>query len=259
MNKKAIGIFDSGVGGLTVFEEIRKELPNENVIYLGDTKNFPYGNKTKEEIIEFATKNTEMLIKMGAKIIVIACGTATSQAIDVLKQKFSIPIIGIIEPTVEYIKEQNYKDVGVIATEGTIRSGAWEQKLKEKIPDINVINKACPMLATIAEEGKAKSEEGRRVIKEYMKPFKDKKIDRIILGCTHYPIYEEIIREELGYCVELINTGVTVSNYLNKNGLENNEPKKQEEIYLTKPEDEFKEIAKNIMGVNIKISKIVDM
>ena len=157
MNKKAIGIFDSGVGGLTVFEEIRKELPNENVIYLGDTKNFPYGNKTKEEIIEFATKNTEMLIKMGAKIIVIACGTATSQAIDVLKQKFSIPIIGIIEPTVEYIKEQNYKDVGVIATEGTIRSGAWEQKLKEKIPDINVINKACPMLATIAEEGKAKS------------------------------------------------------------------------------------------------------
>lgn len=263
MNKKAIGIFDSGVGGLTVFEEIRKELPNENVIYLGDTKNFPYGNKTKEEIIEFAIKNTEMLINMGAKIIVIACGTATSQAIDVLKQKFSIPIIGIIKPTVEYIKEQNYKNVGVIATEGTIRSGAWEQKLKEKIPDINVINKACPMLATIAEEGKAKSEEGRRVIKEYMKPFKDKKIDKIILGCTHYPIYEEIIREELGYSVELINTGVTVSNYLKsylyKNGLENNEPKKQEEIYLTKPEDEFKEIAKNIMGVNIKISKIVDM
>lgn len=263
MNKKAIGIFDSGVGGLTVFEEIRKELPNENVIYLGDTKNFPYGNKTKEEIIEFAIKNTEMLINMGAKIIVIACGTATSQAIDVLKQKFSIPIIGIIKPTVEYIKEQNYKNVGVIATEGTIRSGAWEQKLKEKIPDINVINKECPMLATIAEEGKAKSEEGRRVIKEYMKPFKDKKIDKIILGCTHYPIYEEIIREELGYSVELINTGVTVSNYLKsylyKNGLENNEPKKQEEIYLTKPEDEFKEIAKNIMGVNIKISKIVDM
>ena len=263
MNRKAIGIFDSGVGGLTVFEEIRKELPNENIIYLGDTKNFPYGNKTKEEIIEFAIKNTEMLINMGAKIIVIACGTATSQAIDVLKQKFSIPIIGIIEPTVEYIKEQNYKNVGVIATEGTIRSGAWEQKLKEKIPDINVINKACPMLATIAEEGKAKSEEGRRVIKEYMKPFKDKKIDKIILGCTHYPIYEEIIREELGYSVELINTGVTVSNYLKsylyKNGLENNEPKKQEEIYLTKPEDEFKEIAKNIMGVNIKISKIVDM
>ena len=263
MNEKAIGIFDSGVGGLTVFEEIRKELPKENIIYLGDTKNFPYGNKSKEKIIEFAIKNTEMLINMGAKIIVIACGTATSQAIDVVKEKFDIPVIGIIEPTVEYIKEQKYKNVGVIATEGTIRSGAWEQQLKEKNPDINVINKACPMLATIAEEGKAKSEEGRRVIKEYMKPFKDKKIDKIILGCTHYPIYEEIIREELEYDVELINTGVTVSNYLKsylyKNGLENNEPKKQEEIYLTKPEDEFKEIAKNIMGVNIKISKIVDM
>ena len=263
MNKKAIGIFDSGVGGLTVFEEIRKELPKENIIYLGDTKNFPYGNKTKEEIIEFAIKNTEMLINMGAKIIVIACGTATSQAIDVVKEKFDIPVIGIIEPTVEYIKEQKYKNVGVIATEGTIRSGAWEQKLKENIPGIDVINKACPMLATIAEEGKAKSEEGRRVIKEYMKPFKDKKIDKIILGCTHYPIYEEIIREELGYSVELINTGVTVSRYLKlyleNNNLENAEQKRTEEIYLTKPEDEFKEIAKNIMGVNIKISKIVDM
>lgn len=263
MNKKAIGIFDSGVGGLTVFEEIRKELPNENIIYLGDTKNFPYGNKTKEEIIEFAIKNTEMLINMGAKIIVIACGTATSQAIDVVKSKFDIPVIGIIEPTVEYIKAQKYKNVGVIATEGTIRSGAWEQKLKENIPGIYVINKACPMLATIAEEGKAKSEEGRRVIKEYMKTFKDKKIDKIILGCTHYPIYEEIIREELGYSVELINTGVTVSRYLKlyleNNNLENAEQKRTEEIYLTKPEDEFKEIAKNIMGVNIKISKIVDM
>ena len=125
MNEKAIGIFDSGVGGLTVFEEIRKELPKENIIYLGDTKNFPYGNKSKEKIIEFAIKNTEMLINMGAKIIVIACGTATSQAIEVVKEKFDIPVIGIIEPTVEYIKEQKYKNVGVIATEGTIRSGAW--------------------------------------------------------------------------------------------------------------------------------------
>lgn len=260
MNNKAIGIFDSGVGGLTVLAEIRKTLPNENVIYLGDTENFPYGNRTKEEIIEFAIKNVQILIETQVKIIVIACGTATSQALETLKEMFNIPIIGIIEPTVQYIKEQNYKEVGVIATEGTIRSGAWEQKLKEQMPEIQVTNKACPMLATIAEEGKAQSFEGRKVIKEYMEPFKKKHIDKIILGCTHYPIYEQIIREELGYKVELINTGNAVSkylkNYLKEQGLENGEATKQEIIYLTKPEKEFKKIAKNILNESLDIQAI---
>ena len=260
MKNKAIGIFDSGVGGLTVLAEIRKSLPKENIIYLGDTKNFPYGNKSKEEIIEFAIQNVKTLIEKGVKIIVIACGTATSQAIDVLKEKFEIPIIGIIEPTVEYIKEQNYKEVGVIATEGTIRSGAWENKLKNKIPEIQVTNKACPMLAIIAEEGKAQSKEGRKVIQEYMIPFKEKHINKIILGCTHYPIYEDIIREELGYEVELINTGTTVSEslkkYLEEQNLTNDQSYKKEQIYLTKPEAEFEKIAKNILNENLDIQAI---
>lgn len=259
MNKKAIGIFDSGVGGLTVFKEIRQEMPRESIIYLGDTKNFPYGNKKREEIIEFATQNVKTLMQKQVKIIVVACGTATSQALEVLKEKFDIPIIGIIEPTVQYIKSQGYKEIGVIATEGTIKNGAWENKLKEKIPNIKVVNKACPMLATIAEEGKAQSAQGRAVIKEYMKPFKENNIDKIILGCTHFPIYEKIIKEELGYDVELINTGVTVANYLEKylrdNELENDGASKEEKIYLTKPEKEFEEIAKNIMNVNVKIEQ----
>lgn len=262
MNSKAIGIFDSGVGGLTVFTEIRNKLPNENIIYLGDTKNFPYGSKSREEIIKFSIENTETLINKGAKVIVIACGTATSQAIDTLKQRFETPIIGIIEPTVEYVKKQKIMRIGVIATEGTIKSEAWEKSLKKEIPGITVINKACPMLATIAEEGRAKSQEGRKVIKEYMNPFKDNKIDKIILGCTHYPIYEEIIREELGYEVELINTGVTVSKYLEKylknRKLENQAKREVEKIYLTKPEEEFKNIAKNIMKIKINLNYITD-
>lgn len=260
MSNKPIGIFDSGVGGLTVLKEIRKKLPNENIIYLGDTKNFPYGNKSKEEIIEFAIQNVETLIKKDVKIIVIACGTATSQALEIVKEKFEIPIIGIIAPTVEYIEKQNYKEIGVIATEGTIRSGAWEQKIKEKIADTKIINKACPMLATIAEEGKAQSEEGKKVIKEYMKTFKEKHIDKIILGCTHYPIYEQIIRNELEYDVELINTGNTVSEYLKKflkdNNLENKEKVTTEKIYLTKPEKKFKNIAENILGESLDIQAI---
>lgn len=260
MDNRAIGIFDSGVGGLTVLAQIRKELPNEDIIYLGDTQNFPYGNKTKEQIIECSIKNVETLIKKGVKIIVIACGTATSQAIEELQAKFEVPIIGIIEPTVQYIQSQNYKEIGVIATQGTIRSGAWEQKLKKSIHGIKVTNKACPMLAEIAEEGKAQSEQGRKVIKEYMEPFKEEMIDKIILGCTHYPIYEEIIREELGYEVELINTGVTVSKYLQKylkdNDLENQEEIKNEKIFLTKSEKRFKEIAENILGENLDIQAI---
>lgn len=260
MDKRPIGIFDSGVGGLTVLSEIKKQLPNENLIYLGDTKNFPYGSKTKEQIIEFAIQNTEKLIKLGAKIIIIACGTATSQAIEVINEKFNVPIIGIIEPTVEYVKKQNIQRIGVIATEGTIRSGAWEKTLKRKIENTEVINKACPMLATIAEEGRATSEEGRAVIKEYMEPFKKNKIDKIILGCTHYPIYEGLIREELGYPVELINTGVTVSKelaqYLENNNLLNEEGHNEDLIFLTKPEEEFRLIAKNLLNFDIKIREI---
>lgn len=260
MNKGAIGIFDSGVGGLTVFSEIRKKLPNENIIYLGDTKNFPYGNRSREQIVDFAMENAKKLIDKNVKMIIIACGTATSQAIDVLQEKFDIPIIGIIEPTIQYVKEQNIKEIGVIATEGTIRNGAWEKKLKENIEDIKVINKACPMLATIAEEGKAESKEGRKAIKEYMEPFKKNRINKIILGCTHFPIYDRIIKEELEYDVELIDTGITVSEYVKKflmeKNLNNVEDESRESIYLTKPEKEFKNIAKNIMGMDIEIMNI---
>lgn len=250
MDNRPIGIFDSGVGGLTVLKEIRKKMPSEDIIYIGDTKHFPYGNKSKEEIIQFAIENTKMLINKDVKVIVIACGTATSQAIDVLKSKFSIPIIGIIEPTIKYIKKQKYTEVGVIATEGTIKSGEWERKLKQEIPNIKVTNKACPMLATIAEEGKARSKEGKQVIKEYMKPFKEKNINKIILGCTHFPIYEQIIRDELEYEVELINTGKTISEELYTYLKENNllrEGNGNNEIILTKREEQFENIAKSIL------------
>ena len=253
MDNRPIGIFDSGVGGITVLKEIQKELPNEDYIYLGDTENFPYGEKSQDEIVKLAIKNVEYLIKKDVKIIVIACGTATSQAIESLHLKFDIPIVGIIEPTIQYVKKQKYKEIGVIATEGTIRNGAWEKKLKENIPNINVISRVCPMLATIAEEGRTTGEEGRNAIREYMKPFKEKRIDKIILGCTHFPIYEQVIRKELGYDVELINTGRTVSNYLKKYLNEKNLMANKEigkiETYLTKEEKEFSNIMQNILKI----------
>lgn len=165
-------------------------------------------------------------------------------------------LFGIIEPTVSYIKSLNLSQIGVAATVGTIKSGAWENAIKKEIPEIEVINKACPMLATVAEEGKARGQEGREAIKEYMKIFKDKKIENIILGCTHYPIYDPIIREELGYEVNLINTGFTVSKFLKeflRDGKQGENANVYEKIYLSKPSDEFKKIANGLLGEDVKI------
>lgn len=252
MNNNSIGIFDSGVGGITVLKKLKEKLPQENYIYLGDTKNFPYGEKSKEEIIEFTRENIKTLIKEKAKIIVIACGTATSQALDVVKGEFDIPIVGIIEPTVNYISTLGLEKIGVIATTGTIRSGAWERKILEKNPNLKVINKACPLLASIAEEGRATSKESLDAVHDYMEVFKENEVDTIILGCTHYPIYNKIIKNEFDYEVNLINTGEAVANkieeYLKENNMQNGLCElKQEKILLTK----------NVIGFQSKVEKIL--
>lgn len=218
MDKRPIGIFDSGVGGMTVLSEIRKHLPNEDLIYLGDTKNFPYGDKSKETIIKMATKCAGFLISKDVKLIIIACGTATSQALEELRKIYKVPIIGIITPTIMDIKknidENKQTSIGVIATEGTIRSNKWQEELEGKIKNVQVINKACPLLAPMAEQGWTANAVAKEAIKEYMKPFKGNKIDKIILGCTHYPLFSKLIRDELGSNVEIINTGEKIANYL---------------------------------------------
>ena len=252
MNNRPIGIFDSGIGGLTVLKKIKERLPQENYIYLGDTNNFPYGEKTKNEIIEFTRKNIKTLLKENVKMIVIACGTATSQALDIVKSEFDIPIVGIIEPTANYVSTLGLKKIGVIATTGTIRSGTWEKKIVEKNPNIQVINKACPLLASIAEEGRATSKESLDAVHEYMQVFKDNKINTIILGCTHYPIYNKIIKSEFDYEVNLINTGEAVAeeikDYLEKNDMQNKSKElNDEKIILTKNVAGFETKVKNIL------------
>lgn len=251
MDTRPIGIFDSGIGGLTVLKELEEQLPEENFIYLGDTLNFPYGDKTKEEIIKFSKKNIGYLINQNVKMIIIACGTATSQALDIMKETFEIPIIGIIDPTVDFVEKLKLQKIGVIATTGTIRSGAWEKSLKQKMPHIEVVNQACPLLASIAEEGKAKSKESLDTIHNYMKIFKENNVDTLILGCTHYPIYDEIIKKEFLNNVNLINTGIAVAKkvkkYLEQNNMQNKELKKQSKIVISKEEKDFDKKAKNIL------------
>lgn len=268
MNSRPIGIFDSGVGGMTVLAEIAKELPNEDLIYLGDTKNFPYGDKSKENIIKISKKCVEFLISKNVKLIIIACGTATSQALEELRREFTIPILGIISPTVDSIKKsikRNSKSIiGVIATEGTIRSNKWEQELKGKIEDITVINKACPLLAPMAEQGWTKNKVAEETIKEYMLIFKNENIDKLILGCTHYPLFKELIQKELGNEVEIINTGEKiakyVTNYLNEQNAKNDKTNNADcKIYLTDTECNFINVAEKLLkdeSVKDKISKV---
>ena len=260
MDNRAIGLFDSGVGGLTVLKELQRLMPNEHYIYIGDTASFPYGSKSKQTIKKKKKKRIENLIDMNVKMIVIACGTATSQALEEMQKMFNIPIIGIISPTVDYLKEKNIKKIGVIATAGTIKSEGWKKQIERDIPDAKLINRACPLLASMAEEGWTDNEIARLAIHEYLKDIKD--IDALILGCTHYPLFKKVIEKEIGANVDIINTGEMVAKNVQKYILENqkeNENKNLDktDIYLTDLECNFMDVAKKLMQVdNLDVKKI---
>lgn len=259
MDTRPIGMFDSGVGGLTVLKEVKRHLPNEEIIYLGDTKRFPYGSKSRDAIIEASRNCIKYLIEKNVKLIVIACGTATSQSLDVLKKEFDIPIIGIIEPTVDYLqKNVNAKEtIGVIATQGTIRSKAWEEKILERLKNVEVKSEETPLLATMAEQGWINNKVAKYTIKEYMKCFK--KINRLILGCTHYPLFELLIRKELSKKVDIINTGEKVASYLKEylqdKKIENDKEIKGFTIYLTDKETNFSNVASKLLEQHVDIEE----
>lgn len=258
MDNRPIGIFDSGVGGVTVLKELQKKLLNENYIYIGDTASFPYGSKSKQKIIELSKKRIENLIDMNVKLIVIACGTATSQALEEMKKIFNIPIIGIIKPTINYIKKENIKRIGVIATAGTIRSKGWQNQIEKDIDNVFIKSKACPLLAPLAEEGWTENKIAKLTIHEYLKEMKD--IDALILGCTHYPLFKNIIEEEIGKDIKTINTGemvaIALEEYIIKNNLRNESNINGNiKIFLTDLESNFINVARKLLNddyINIK-------
>lgn len=262
MNNSPIGVFDSGLGGLNVLKELLKELPNEKYIYLGDTKRFPYGQKSAEAIIEIAKQNVEFFIKKGVKLVIIACGTVTSQALEVLQEIYEIPIIGIIEPTILNLRDRiddRENMIGVIATKGTIRSCAWEKKISEYIPNAEIVSVSAPLLATMAEEGWINNKVAEYTVKEYMKMFKN--VDKLILGCTHYPLFKDLMRKELSSKIEIVDTGVELSKYLKKKiyGLDletSSTIAGGYEIYLTDIDNTFANIATSILNENINIDEI---
>jgi glutamate racemase len=205
--KLPIGIFDSGVGGLTVFKEIINLLPYEDIVYLGDTARVPYGTRSPQTVVKYSQENTRFLIAQGIKVLVVACNTSSAVSLPALTQEHALPIIGVIEPGARRASEvTENKRIGVIGTEGTVKSRAYEQTIKAFDDRITVVSRACPLFVSLAEEGWVNNEVARLTAQDYLSPLREEGIDTLVLGCTHYPLLEGIIREVMGQRVSLVNS-----------------------------------------------------
>lgn len=253
-----VGIFDSGLGGLTVIKELLKEIPGISITYFGDTARLPYGTKSKKSILKYSKKNTEFLIKKRAKIIVIACNTSSAIATDFLKKKFKIPIFNVIEPAVEsaILKTKNNK-IGIIATPSTIKSCAYQKKIKEKSKKkIFIYSQDCPLFVPLIEEGWLEDKITKGVAEKYLKPFKKKGIDTLILGCTHYPLIKKLISKEMGSKVKIIDSAETFAKDFKKKFKRPRMKKKNKnkgfvKIFLSDEGYNFKKISKKVLGKRI--------
>lgn len=216
MNNAPIGVFDSGVGGLTVVKEIMEQLPGEAMIYFGDTARVPYGSKSEETVVRYSAQIIKFLLAKGAKTIVIACNTASAVALEKMKQEFEVPIIGVVKPGAKAAAEvtKNGK-IGVIGTEATIRSGIYNEFLRKTDPHVTVYGKACPLFVPLAEEGWVGEDEiTEQVARRYLAELTAQDIDTLVLGCTHYPLLRSVIQKVVGNKVQLVNPAVETAREL---------------------------------------------
>ena len=219
MSWQAVGIFDSGVGGLTVLRELTRVIPQEDTIYFGDTARVPYGTKSPETVTRYAHEITSFLIRRDIKLLVVACNTASAVALPSLKRHFPIPVVGVIEPVARRAVEVSRSGrIGVIGTAGTIRSSAYTRAIKRLNPQAEVLTKACPLFVPLAEEGWVDNQVARLTAQSYLHELKDAGIDTLVLGCTHYPLLKPIITEVMGPGVTLVDsaaeTALTVAGIL---------------------------------------------
>ncbi len=209
-----IGLFDSGIGGTTIWREVNKILPNENTIYLADSKNAPYGQKSKDEIIHLSEKNVDFLLNKNSKIIVVACNTATTNAIDHLRSKYKTPFIGL-EPAIKPAAQLSKTGaIGVLATKGTIESELFQRSVKS-FKNTEIITQIGFNLVTLIESGKIDSNETKGLLKEYLNPMVEKNIDHLVLGCTHYPYLIPIIQQLIPNTIKIIDSGEAVAKQTN--------------------------------------------
>ncbi|MCB9757029.1 MAG: glutamate racemase [Candidatus Omnitrophica bacterium] len=206
-----IGVFDSGLGGLTVVKALMRRLPQEDIIYFGDTARVPYGTKSRESIIRFSKENVALLLKRQVKMIVVACNSSSSHALAALRETFDVPIIGVIEPGCRAaVKATKNKKVGIIATPATINSYAYPQEIARLDSSIKVLGQACPLFVPLIEEGWSAKMVTLTIAQEYLKKMRQSQIDTLILGCTHYPLLKTTLRKVLGVKVKLVDSAEEV-------------------------------------------------
>jgi len=259
LDKKPIGIFDSGVGGLTVFKEIRKRFPFEDIIYFGDTARVPYGPKSRNTVIEYSIQNARFLIQQGAKIIVVACNTSSATALTQLQNLLPIPVLGVIEPgALSAVNTSINMRIGVIGTEGTIRSQAYSSAISKLDKSCNVFGKPCPLFVPLTEEGWEDHEVTQLTIKEYLTSLLQNDIDTLVLGCTHYPILKTAIQKFVGKEITLVDSAEAVTDKLDEI-LPNRESKiiGEDRFYVSDNEEKFNRIASKILDMEIdKLIKV---
>ncbi|MDP2653280.1 MAG: glutamate racemase [Candidatus Omnitrophota bacterium] len=254
----AIGVFDSGLGGLTVVKEIMKQLPNEDVVYFGDTARVPYGTKSRESIIRFSKQNISILLKHNVKMIVVACNSSTSHALPVLRRTFRLPIVGVIVPGArKAVRSTRNRIVGVIATPATIKSSAYEKEITKADPGIKVIAQACPLFVPLVEEGWFDQKVTHEIAQEYLNKLKSWGVDTLILGCTHYPLLKPVIGKVMGSQVALIDSAQEVAQevarLLVETGLSRTARRTARYRFLVSDEPKhFQKAAKQFLGFDIE-------
>ena len=254
-SEQAIGVFDSGLGGISVVRAIIDLLPQEHLVYFGDTARVPYGSKSEDTVIRFAHQISSFLKEKQVKMIVVACNTASAVALQSLQQSFSIPVVGVIEPGSEAaVKSSSYKRIGVIGTASTIRSGAYRAAIHALDPEIEVTDQPCPLLVPLVEEDWPHDGVVTQVLESYLGTFKTQKPDSLILGCTHYPYLKSIIQEVMGPSVRLVDSGeetaITVQKVLKEMDLLNDsdgDPGRHN-FYVSDFPQKFEETASRFLG-----------
>ncbi|HEX7191143.1 MAG TPA: glutamate racemase [Thermoanaerobaculia bacterium] len=256
-----IGVFDSGVGGLTVFRSISRALPHEPLIYLGDSARVPYGTKSPQIVTRYALEAANHLLGRGIKMLVVACNTATAAALPLLKEKLQIPVIGVVEPGARAAVERTRGRIGVIATEGTVRSRAYTKAIQKIEPKAEVIESAAPLFVPLAEEGWANTHVAREVAGIYLEPLIDAGIDTLVLGCTHYPILRNTIEQVVGDQVQIVDSAETTAQCvraaLNGMGAKSGRPTHQ--FLVTDAEERFRRIAAEFLEHEIANLELVTL
>lgn len=258
MNNSPIGIFDSGLGGLTVLQTLEKHFPNESFIYFGDTARVPYGNKSAETVIHYSKQIVEFLQNHQVKMVIVACNTSSALALKSMKDHFKIPLFGVIEPVVDFIEKNNTNSpsVVVLGTRATVGSKAYSKIFTKSNSKKNIIEKSCPLFVPIIEEGMISGKIAEETIKHYLNEFIEKEIKQFILGCTHYPILKPTIQKILGEDVQLISSGEALvpklTVFMNKYSFYSSKQKIETQFYISDLPQKFNEIGSRFLGRNLK-------